>query len=323
MRTEYLREFLVAASTLSFTAAAKRLYMSQPKMSMHIAAMEDELGFKLFNREGALTLTREGELFYERASELLGTYDELVRTCRESAQTVASRLLFGEFSMVDMFPHHSMSCFRRAVSTMGSDPRFDVAVRPLDNAYTIAEVLERGELDASFRTCCMERCVPEVVDLPDGMSALPLEEDAMVALVRAGHPLTELSPDRVTPAAIAAYPVLLSGLPSMATYNSTRTDFFAAHDCRPHYRTRMTGTPSSFARPAEGSDEVVLVASSYGRRLGSLTASDGLALLKIAGTRAQSQFCLCFRTGDDSPAVRELVDLMRAGMSEGEVPAGE
>ena len=42
--------FLAVARNLSFTKAASELYISQPAVSRQIAALEDKLGFVLFDR---------------------------------------------------------------------------------------------------------------------------------------------------------------------------------------------------------------------------------------------------------------------------------
>lgn len=277
-------------------------------MSMHIAAMEEELGFKLFDRAGGLTLTREGKLFCERVSELLDDYDALVQRCRDVSKAAPARLVFGESSMIELFPPASVTRFRRVVGTLSRNPSLELISRPLDNMLTIAESFERGLCDASFRTCCMKSVSSEIVELDDGMSVLPLEMDPMVGLVRAGHPLLGLA--RVTPADVAAYPVPLSTLPAMETYNSTRTDFFAAHGCRPSYRMRTAGTPSAFALPDVTSDEVLLVASTYARS-GAVASNPDVRVVSIEGTTCQSCFCLCFPTHAENPAVRMLVDAMR------------
>jgi DNA-binding transcriptional LysR family regulator len=56
-----LRAFAAVARTRSFSRAAKELYVSQPAISKHIAALEDELGIQLVvrTRSGA-ALTPEG-----------------------------------------------------------------------------------------------------------------------------------------------------------------------------------------------------------------------------------------------------------------------
>lgn len=294
---------------MSFTAAAKKLYMSQPKMSMHIQAIEDELGFPLFDRHGSLSLTREGALFYEHISGLLDEYDALVEQCRGLSKVVAVRFVFGEFSMIDMVPAASMARFRKALSKLAEDPRYEVVSHPLDNTLTIAESFEAGLCDASFRTCCMESFQPgEIVDLPDGMSVLPLEMDPMVALVSSHHPLAGRS--SVSVQDIAAYPVPLSSLPVMATFNSTRSDFFTAHGCKPRYHVRAVSTPSALLRPDTSANEVYLVARSYGQKRDMLQLA-GLEALDISDTVAQSCFCLCFPAGTSNKAVQALVQELK------------
>ena len=64
MRIEHLREFRILASTLSFTEAARKSFVSQSVLSKHISAMEKELGHKLVTRSRAgVSLTPEGEVF--------------------------------------------------------------------------------------------------------------------------------------------------------------------------------------------------------------------------------------------------------------------
>lgn len=63
MTTQQIHFFLELARTLSFTRAAKNLYISQPTLSKQIASMENELGFQLFYRKGKnVSLTPAGSL---------------------------------------------------------------------------------------------------------------------------------------------------------------------------------------------------------------------------------------------------------------------
>lgn len=50
MNTEYLREFITIARLSSFSRASEELCISQSSLSKHIAALEQELGVRLFNR---------------------------------------------------------------------------------------------------------------------------------------------------------------------------------------------------------------------------------------------------------------------------------
>lgn len=58
--------FLEVASNLSFSKAAKKLYLSQPAVSRHIRQMESQYHCALFERKGnAIQLTAIGEKLYE------------------------------------------------------------------------------------------------------------------------------------------------------------------------------------------------------------------------------------------------------------------
>lgn len=72
MTTERLYEFLVLSQTLSFSAAAKKLFMAQSTLSRHIAEMEKELGMKLMERgTHSVHLTHAGRMLASRAPRFL------------------------------------------------------------------------------------------------------------------------------------------------------------------------------------------------------------------------------------------------------------
>lgn len=87
MKTEHLREFAVLARCLNFTAAAKELFIAQSTLSTHMARLEDELGFALFERSGEVRLTVEGTLFSQESQAALDVLDTVVSRCRRLSQT--------------------------------------------------------------------------------------------------------------------------------------------------------------------------------------------------------------------------------------------
>ena len=68
MNWNQIQYVIVTAEEKNMTRAAKKLYISQPSLSISIRQLETELGRELFVRQnGALQLTYAGELFYEWA----------------------------------------------------------------------------------------------------------------------------------------------------------------------------------------------------------------------------------------------------------------
>src|SRR5579864_1197395 len=80
-----LRYFVVTAEVLSFTAAAKKLHISQPSISTALADLEISFGVQLFIRHHAsgLSLTQAGRDLLGQARNLLKTAEEFQMTATE------------------------------------------------------------------------------------------------------------------------------------------------------------------------------------------------------------------------------------------------
>lgn len=85
MRIEHLREFIVFAKYLNFSVASKELMMTQPGLSNHIKALEDELGVALVNRRSPVQLTDAGRIFLAGVQRVLFDYDGVVEKARAAA----------------------------------------------------------------------------------------------------------------------------------------------------------------------------------------------------------------------------------------------
>ena len=76
MKLTQLEYFCVAARYHNITRTSKELFVTQPSVSNAIKALEEEFGVNLFYRNNnKLTLTPEGEKFYQNAEELLAHAD--------------------------------------------------------------------------------------------------------------------------------------------------------------------------------------------------------------------------------------------------------
>lgn len=82
-----LKSFVTIANHKSFSAAARKLYVSPSKLSKEINWLEDKFKAKLFIRSTRqLSLTKKGELLYIKAVKLLSDFDQLYNITDESTE---------------------------------------------------------------------------------------------------------------------------------------------------------------------------------------------------------------------------------------------
>jgi len=87
MNLKALRAFGIIVTQGSLAAAAKHLNLSQPSVSRLISQLEEDLHLTLFYRtKRSLTLTREGEAFYEGTKHIVAGVDEIPRIVEELRQ---------------------------------------------------------------------------------------------------------------------------------------------------------------------------------------------------------------------------------------------
>lgn len=79
--------FMTVIEEGSFSAAARKLYLSQPALSKGIGALEKELGIRLLDRSGYRPkLTIAGKKFYDGMQGIIGQYQDLVTALKENSQ---------------------------------------------------------------------------------------------------------------------------------------------------------------------------------------------------------------------------------------------
>jgi DNA-binding transcriptional LysR family regulator len=79
----------------SFSGAAKKLSVTQPAVSHHIKALEQELNVRIFDRtSGPLLVTREGEEVVECAKKMAGLYHSLKQSLTDT-RMMATHLTVG------------------------------------------------------------------------------------------------------------------------------------------------------------------------------------------------------------------------------------
>ena len=177
MNTAQKKSFMTAAECLNFTAAAEKLYISQPVISRNIAALEEEFGLLLFERHNnMLKLTPAGEIMYRWMTENRLSFNEALTSAQEAAKAPAGILRIGlvkteyppqretqvilEFQK--RFPNTDLSiCYQSAKELMNSllDRSIDIAAM-LDSDISNDARLSRLESGVCRQVIAVSRSHP-------------------------------------------------------------------------------------------------------------------------------------------------------------------
>ncbi len=96
MDIHHLRVFASVFKNRSFSKASEELHLTQPTISNHIKALEDEFGCKLFDRLGRTILpTKEAEVLYSHAMELIERTNNLREAIGLIKKDISGKLIIG------------------------------------------------------------------------------------------------------------------------------------------------------------------------------------------------------------------------------------
>jgi LysR family transcriptional regulator, low CO2-responsive transcriptional regulator len=135
-----MKVFLVAAQTLNFTEAARRLNMSQPSVSQHIRSLERRFNHKLFSRRGRnIVLTDAGELLLPMARQMVDLSLQIEENMASVEGQVFGHLIIGCSTTAGRF------LLPRLLATFRDDhPDVRVTCHVADQGTAIRLLLEGG-----------------------------------------------------------------------------------------------------------------------------------------------------------------------------------
>ena len=137
----FIQGFEAAARTLSFTAAAAELNLTQSAVSRQIKTLEDHLGVTLFERRHrALALTDDGRAFQKIAADVL---DRL----QSSINQMRARRASNQLSVTTVTGFASLWLIPRLKRFTRLHPSIDVHIIANDRILD----LERGSIDLAIR----------------------------------------------------------------------------------------------------------------------------------------------------------------------------
>lgn len=172
MELRRLRYFVTVADEGSISAAARKLYMSQPPLSAQLRLLEQEVGCPLLERGArSVRLTAAGQVLYERARELL----ELEQSARQEVQACGvpaeGTVRLGVVSSV---ASTRLPGWLAGFAAEHPLVRLQLVER---DTFGLLELLRAGRLQAAIvRTPCPD----------EGLARVPLAEERLVAVAPAG-----------------------------------------------------------------------------------------------------------------------------------------
>lgn len=142
-----LKTFVTVAAEGSITKASELLFLSQPAVSAHIKALEDELGLQLFNRTAkGMNLSAQGLALVAKAEQLLQLQKELLLDAKRlkgelhgcvrlGSNRGSSAKLLGQLlhQLATLYPHLEISM-------------------QYGSSTEIQQALVQGSVDAAFYT---------------------------------------------------------------------------------------------------------------------------------------------------------------------------
>ena len=193
-RFQQLRGFCHSALTGSISAAARRLSLSQPSVTLQIQALEREMGVQLFERgKGGIRLTPDGAVLFKMTKPLVEeveSLEERFNLARSEPGEGSIQLAAGGSTLLRVLPE-AIDRFKREY------PRIRLRVHNLSGEEGLA-LLRAGSIDFA---------VGPMLGVPDDLEFHPVASYAPVLITSRNHPLGKRK--KVTLEQISRYPLVL------------------------------------------------------------------------------------------------------------------
>lgn len=192
-----LQAFIAVAESGSFSRAAERIFLTQPAISKRIAALEQDIGARLFDRVGRkIHLTPAGEALLLRTRAVLSELEDIKRDITNLSGTIAGELSVATSHHIGL--HRLPGPLKRFHETY-TQVRLNLHFMDSEKA---CNAVARGELELAVVT------LPPSADPP--LRVEKIWDDPLDIVVSRNHPLARVK--RVQAAMLLDYPAILPGL---------------------------------------------------------------------------------------------------------------
>ncbi|HEY5893935.1 MAG TPA: LysR substrate-binding domain-containing protein [Chthoniobacterales bacterium] len=293
MELRHLKSFVAVAEELNFSKAALRLHVAQSALSRTIRDLENELGFRLLERDShGVRLTDPGSVFLERTRRILSdTQDAItISQCRARGETGTLRLGF-----IGTLSHSILP--RVLQASHAQWPGIDLHLHEMHPTAQRAAILD-GRLDAGLIGLIASQEDP---DLEFATAA----QESLFAAVPMSHPLANRAS------------VALPELHGESFYFTAREDaplfnpwvfsLCRAADFEPRVvkETDRSATVLNYIAAGFG-------ISIFPAQLAAL-ATPGVCWIPFDPPLPLYTYSLAWKRGHQTPAVARFLDLIRKG----------
>jgi DNA-binding transcriptional LysR family regulator len=291
MELRHLRYFVAVAEELSFTRAAERLGIKQPPLSLQIRQLEREMGTPLFRRLGRkVELTGAGKLLLAEARNILEHVERTKTEVKRRARGETGEICIGTAGATYFEP--LVSCITREYCM--KYPGVILCAEESSTLMLIAKV-HAGALDAAF--------VWFPIAEHDDLAIVPVADEDLVIILPEGHALAR-SPS-VPLAALTKERFFLFA----RRMNVIMYDYIIAACHRAGFQPNLgRELPHIFATfPVVAAGLGISVVPRCLTRI----HVEGVSFRPIEGDVLRVGVSLIHRRNDNSPAVKNLVSVVR------------
>ena len=162
----------------SFSKAAESLFITQQTLSQQIRRLEEEVGFRIFERTTRnVSLTYQGKIFVEKSQMILRefeTFKKDMETLKESSQQVIS------LGVLPTFSHLNILNIIHDLQVHNSDISINIQIY---GSKHLVEMVKRGSLNAAIINSSRK----QLELLQDEYEITLISEDYITAVLNANH----------------------------------------------------------------------------------------------------------------------------------------
>jgi len=292
MELRHLRYFVAIGEEQHYKRAAQRLRVAQPALSRQIQDLEEEIGFKLFDRlPRGVKISAAGKSFIEDARRILSEVDEAAARAKRVASGQSGILRVG---FVESISWHGVvpDSFRQFRERQ---PNAELQLKPASSAEQ-TEAVHSSLLDACF--------VFTIAKIGRELTQLPIASLNLMLAVPKAHPLTKIRRLRLRDLNDAAF-IWFPRRESPAFYDQLMYECFRGGLKSPHIVQEGVNEATILSLVSCGLG-VAFVSSATRWR-----CPESVALLPVTDLKLPLSFALIWRKDNTSQLLEKFVADLR------------